>query len=236
MSHMQSELERVHIRFVRQTGVDGKKLSYPHPQFSDWSYKYLHGRLWSAKELGCYLSHIECLRSFLASDFSYALILEDDLQIDPNLLHLLNESLKYSKDWDMLRLSSVNKGRWWPTIPLTDKHSLAVCLTREKGAGGYFVNRKAAKKMIRWLLPMRLAWDIAFDLEWLMGFKTLGVAPLPIRQNDGFESQIQHSVLNTKLRGNAKYFTVLPFRCVLEVMRVLYRSYHFLRTRLFGGG
>ena len=32
--------------------------------------------------------------------------------------------------------------------------------------------------MVDRLLPMRLSWDIAFDLEWLLGFRTLGLHPL----------------------------------------------------------
>ncbi len=80
----------------------------------------------------------------------------------------------------MLRLSSVNHGKWWPVRKM-GVHSLAVCLTREKGAGGYLVDRKTEACMVKKLLPVRLAWDIAFDLEGLLGFKTLGVYPLPVQ-------------------------------------------------------
>jgi glycosyl transferase, family 25 len=233
MAHMSAELKRIGIPFIRQAGVVGMKLPYPNEDFSDWSYKYLHGRGWAPRELGCYLSHIECLRSFLRTDSDYALILEDDVRIAEDLTATLALAMNFSADWNMLRLSTVNHGKWWSVRRLGDK-SLAVCLTREKGAGGYMVDRVAAACMLKRLMPMRLAWDIAFDLEWLLGFKTLGVYPLPIDQNSGFETQIQQDLQGIKLKGRGKYLTVVPFRLCLEVSRLFYRSVRLLLLKIRG--
>lgn len=222
MAHMDSELARVQIPYIRQPGVVGMELPYPNENFSEWSYKYLHGRRWAPRELGCYLSHIQCLRNFLQTDAPYALILEDDVKLDDNLKDILERAIEHAADWNMLRLSSVNNGKWWPVRKI-GTHSLALCLTREKGAGGYLVDRKAAACMVKKLLPMRLAWDIAFDLEWLLGFKTLGVYPLPIQQKNGFATQIQQDLLNIKIRTKMIYLTVLPFRTILELSRLIFR-------------
>lgn len=235
MAHMASELARVGIPFVRQSGVVGIQLPYPNENFSDWSYKYLHGRGWAPRELGCYLSHIECLRSFLRTDSKYALILEDDVQIDGDLKHVIDQAILFPASWNMLRLSTVNSGKWWPVKSL-GQYDLAVCLTREKGAGAYVVDRKAAARMVKWLMPMRLAWDIAFDLEWFMGFKTLGVHPKPVRQNAGFDTQIQQDLNGIKIKGKWKYLTVVPFRLFLEVSRLIYRSFRLMKLRIFQPG
>jgi len=82
------------------------------------------------------------------------------------------------------------------------------------------------------LLPMRLAWDIAFDLEWFLGFKTLGISPMPITQESDFETQIQQDLNLIKSKGYKKYITVFPFRLVLEVSRLLYRSIRLLKLKL----
>lgn len=227
MAHMDAELARVQIPYIRQPGVVGTELPYPNENFSDWSYKYLHGRRWAPRELGCYLSHIQCLRNFLETDAPYALILEDDVRLDDNIKDILARAIQHAPDWNMLRLSSVNHGKWWPVRKL-GTHSLAVCLTREKGAGGYMVDRKAAACMVKKLLPMRLAWDIAFDLEWLLGFKTLGVYPLPVQQKTGFETQIQQDLKYIKIKNKIIYGSVLSFRFFLEATRFLYRSLLFL--------
>ncbi len=228
MAHMDAELKRVTIPYIRQPGVVGMELPYPNENFSDWSYKYLHGRRWAPRELGCYLSHIQCLRNFLQTDASYALILEDDVKLDDNIKGILERAIAHASDWNMLRLSSVNHGKWWSVRKL-GSHSLAVCLTREKGAGGYLVDRKAAACMVKKLLPMRLAWDIAFDLEWLLGFKTLGVYPLPVQQKTGFETQIQQDLQNIKIKSKMIYLTVLPFRIILELSRFISRVVYFCR-------
>ena len=211
MAHMDAELARLQIQYIRQAGVPGMQLPYPNEHFSDCAYKYLHGRRWAPRELGCYLSHIQCLRNFLQTDARYALILEDDVKLDDDIKAILERAMEHAADWNMLRLSTVNNGKWWPVRKM-GSHSLSVCLTREKGAGGYFVDRKAAACMVRKLLPMRLAWDIAFDLEWLLGFKTLGVYPLPVQQNIDFETQIQQDLKNIKLKNKFIYFSVVPFR------------------------
>lgn len=229
MAHMDAELKRVQIPYIRQRGVVGMDLPYPNENFSDWSYKYLHGRRWAPRELGCYLSHIQCLRNFLQTDAPFALILEDDVKLDDNIKEILESAIEHASDWNMLRLSSVNQGKWWPVRKI-GSHSLSVCLTREKGAGGYLVDRKAAACMVKKLLPMRLAWDIAFDLEWLLGFKTLGIYPLPVHQNTAFETQIQQDLANIKFKSKYIYLSVTLFRIFLEISRLVSRL--ILMTKL----
>lgn len=230
--HMQSVLGCLNIPFVRQSGVVGIELPFPNVNFSAWSYKYLHGRQWAPRELGCYLSHVECLKKFIDSDADYALILEDDVTIHHDLVKLIDSAMGFRADWNMLRLSTVNHGKWWSVRDLGNGSNLAVCLTREKGAGGYLVDRKAAAQMIKHLLPMRLAWDIAFDLEWLLGFKTLGIYPMPISQQSDFESQIQNDLQQIKIKGILKYATVTPFRTFIEVSRLVYRVVVLMKMKL----
>lgn len=230
MAHMQAQLQGARLDYRRVAGVDGSRLEQPHKDFSERSYRYLHGRHWAPRELGCYLSHIKALQAFLASDARYALILEDDVRIDPDIQTVLQAALAHRAHWNMLRLSTVNSGRWWPVRRL-GAANLAVCLTREKGAGAYLVDRVAAKRMVEQLLPMRLAWDIAFDLEWLLGFKTLGVYPMPVEQNAVFETQIQMDLARIKVRGRLKYLTVAPFRLFVESSRLVYRLQRLIALR-----
>ena len=69
---------------------------------------------------------------------------------------------------------------------------------------------------------MRLAWDIVFDLEWLLGFKTLGVYPLPVQQKNGFETQIQQDLQNIKIKSYLIYITVLQIRTIMEMSRLFF--------------
>ena len=92
MAYIDAELKRIQIMYIRQPGLVGVELSYPNENFSDWSYKYMHGRRCAPRELGCYLSHIQCMSNFLHTDVPYALILEDDVKLDDNIKHILERA------------------------------------------------------------------------------------------------------------------------------------------------
>ena len=91
------------------------------------------------------------------------------------------------------------------------------------------INRKAAATFRRRLLPMRLAWDIAFDLEYLWGLKALAVAPYPVVPDEGAPTQIQNDINSFKL-PSTRYLTVFPYRAAVESARVAMRSLLYART------
>ncbi len=76
---MSERLSAIGLTAERIEAVDGKALTFPIPQFSEISYKLLHGRRTCPPEVGCYLSHVECARRLLRSKADFALILEDDV-------------------------------------------------------------------------------------------------------------------------------------------------------------
>jgi glycosyl transferase, family 25 len=216
---IERQLRNLGITFTRISAIDGNALTLPIPEVSEWSHKLLHGRYISPSEVGCYLSHIKAIDLFLATNLDYCLILEDDAVLDKDLKAIINAAIAYHDDWDILRLSTVNTGRHFIVRKIKNR-GLGVCFTREKGAAGYVLNRRAARRFRRWLLPMRLAYDIAFDLEYFLGLKALAVKPLPISQRTEFATQIQTSI--RKLPA-WRYLTVFPFRTILEVSRVVCR-------------
>lgn len=231
---MNRETAAVGIAAERVPAVIGRNLSFPIPEFSELSYKILHGRRLKHGEVGCYLSHVECARRFLASDADLCLILEDDVSFQPDFLQTVDSAAKNSDAWDILRLTTVSRGRKFPFRKLTSGRSLSMALTREKGSGAYMINRKAARWITKRLVPMRLAYDIAFDLEFLSGLKGAFVTPLVASQDSEFESQIQANINAHKL-PRWRYLTVLPYRTYLEVSRFLARSGLLLWHKLRNG-
>jgi glycosyl transferase family 25 len=222
LRRMEVKCAEAGLSFERITAVDGLSLSFPHEAFSARSYRYLHGRKVIPAEVGCYLSHVECARRFLASDASHALILEDDVSFPEDFNQLLSNLVAESQDWDILRLSTVNKGVKFSFRKLGYGRSLAKSFTREKGAGAYVINRKAAVWICGKLLPMRLSYDIAFDLEYLVGLRSVFVEPIPVSQSDERASQIQNDINGSKY-SKIRYITVLPYRIWLEFSRVALR-------------
>ncbi|WP_410216704.1 glycosyltransferase family 25 protein [Paracoccus sp. (in: a-proteobacteria)] len=231
LARMQVKCAAAGLEFERVAAVDGSMLTFPNPEFSESGYKYLHGRRVIPAEVGCYLSHVECARRLLASDAEHALILEDDVAFPADFKELLISTMDCRSDWDILRLSTMNTGPKFSYRRLPGGRSLAIALTREKGAGAYIINRKAALWITRKLMPMRLSYDIAFDLEYLDGLRSVFVDPVPVSQRDEGSSQIQNNIRAYKY-PKTRYLTVLPYRTWLEVTRLTLRAACYLRLSI----
>ena len=232
LAAMTEKLQAAILEYERVPGVNGRAITFPIKEFSELSYKLLHGRRTTPAEVGCYLSHVDCARRLLAGHADLGLILEDDVSFEPDFLNSVDCAAMHPTDWDILRLTTVNRGRKYPFKPLEDGRSLALALTREKGAGAYVINREAARWIVNRLIPMRLAYDIAFDLEYLDGLKAAFVDPQPASQYSEHETQIQSNMQQYKL-PRWRYLTVLPYRAYLEVSRFFSRGFQLLRNRFF---
>ncbi|HAW20616.1 MAG TPA: glycosyl transferase [Flavobacteriales bacterium] len=189
MAHMRSELNQVQIDFTRIEAVLGDELSEPINDFDERRFNQLTGKHRNKREIGCYFSHIKALKSFLETSAEHALILEDDIHLPDTLPALLGEAIKHSAHWDLLRLTSSRKGDFINIAQLDDAHQLAYNAKVLKNTGAYLINRNAAERCIKYLLPMRLPYDVALDREWDCGFKTACITPFPIKLED-FPGQI----------------------------------------------
>ncbi len=224
LTAMRAKLEQVGLRFERVAAVDGSSIDFPTPEFSEFSFRFMHGRRRNPGEVGCYLSHVECARRLLASQGEFALVLEDDLEFPSDIVDIIEAALRRRAQWDILRLSTVSSGRKFGVCKLTESRSLAIALTREKGSGAYLINRRAARWFVEKLLPMRLPFDLAFDLEFFQGLTSAFVTPVPINQQLDLPSQIQGILpLRRYHRSRAHYLTVMPFRVFVETSRLFFR-------------
>ena len=112
MESMDSQLQSLGISYTRISAVYGEALKEPIPEFDESGYRIRTGKHSNSGEIGCYLSHICALKAFLETDYSHALILEDDAKLPNNLIPLLEASLEASDSWDLLRLSSSREGEY----------------------------------------------------------------------------------------------------------------------------
>tara|TARA_B110000261_G_scaffold164234_1_gene212886 strand:+ start:2223 stop:3041 length:819 start_codon:yes stop_codon:yes gene_type:complete len=119
----------------------------------------------TSKEYACTLSHLEAIRKFSLTDYTHAIILEDDISLEYK--KYWNETLKEvmndaPKDWEILKIQRAPysmkeesnkkyklwdfsyrynekfpKDEWWRRI------------TGDWGAAAYIINNVAAKKLIK---------------------------------------------------------------------------------------
>ncbi|WP_244481563.1 glycosyltransferase family 25 protein [Rhizobium sp. Root1203] len=229
---MQRQFQQLGMGFERVAAIDGAMIDLPHAHYDEAAFRRLHGRLTNPAEVGCYLSHVACAQKLLDSTEAFALILEDDLTLPGDLPVVIAEALAAHAHWDVLRLSTVNSGRKFPIVAMSGDRALAIALTREKGSGAYLINRHAAEWICTRLVPMRLPYDIAFDLEFFAGLRGMFISPEPISQETDFPSDIQQG---GKFRLPLQQrLGVYPFRAVLEIGRVASRAWRLGKYRLIG--
>ncbi len=220
------------IPFRRVTGVDGRALRYPIPEFDEAAYRRRHGKRLDAGQVGCYLSHLKALRAFLESDLDHAVIAEDDASPRSDLRATLDAAIRLGDAWDLLRLCGFHDPHPLPFATLDDpqRSRLCIALTRLCGTGAYLVNRRGAARLVERLLPMRLPIDHAIDREWVLGLRAAMVHPLPVGQFDhAFASQTAAKSL--KLPALRRYWTVFPYRAANETARVCFRLLRWARLR-----
>jgi len=194
LARISGQLQRLGLGYTRLPAVDARALTPTQRALLDEpAYRRKHGMTPVLGELGCYLSHVEAMRLFLASDAACALILEDDVVLHDSLPAVLHGLFQHAARWDMVKLSGVHSGTPVPFLVLAPGHRLAVMLTRCTGSSAYIVNRRAAGAYLHGpqpLLPMSLPYDHVFDQGWRFGLKVRLVTPTPCGHDDQIASTI----------------------------------------------
>ena len=203
---MQS-FESTGLDIIRVSGVDGKELTLPHPDYDERRYRLYHGQRTNRGVVGCYFSHIKALRQFLESNEETALICEDDVSPKPELPQVLQEVLLFKKHWDFLRMSSRAATTYVPIQKLDLGYRLTIPIYWVMGAEAYLVNRKAAERIIKFSLPMYLPYDHAYEQNWRMDLTAMMIVPFPIVLNE----HCRYSTIDTADHLTRGVRTKLPF-------------------------
>jgi len=219
------------LGFTRISGVLGRELTLPHPQYRDASFAMRHGHKTNYGQIGCYFSHLKSLKAFLDSPHQHAIIAEDDALPDANLAEIAARAIDFQSTWDVLRLSGFHNPHPQPYASLMGEYELCVCFTRLCGTGAYMLTRHAAEVLLDKLDPMLVPIDHAIDREWVYGLRSAAVIPLPIKQTaHRFASQCTGSK-DPKLPWYVRYWTVFPYRAWTETSRIIHRSRQFHSAR-----
>jgi glycosyl transferase, family 25 len=191
LARIQAQLEALGLPWLRLAAVDARAFTPEQSaQLDEAGYRRKHGMRPVGGELGCYLSHVEVMRRFLASDALYALVLEDDVLLKPALPAVLQGLVAHASRWDMVKLSAVHSGTPVPVLKLAPGHDLCVMLSRCTGSSAYAINRRAATAYLQGLLPMSLPYDHVFDQGWRFGLKVRLVSPTPCGHDEQIASTI----------------------------------------------
>ena len=180
MDSIRANLEALGLPFERLSAVMGKDV----PEWEklvDMSAYAWRNRLDTprAGEVGCYLSHLKAMETFLRTDAPWCVILEDDVEVLPACGEVLR-SLGEKDDWDLVKLFNFHSGLPVKKRALGADHHLVVHLTRTTSSAAYVVNRLAAKTLLKSMRPITEQVDHALDRPWETGLRTRGIRPMPV--------------------------------------------------------
>ena len=112
LQSVDAQLKQQGIAYERVPAFDGRKM---HPSacelYNEKKAIAYMGRSLLGGEIGCYLSHLNCAKKFLESNAPYALVLEDDVQINCKLKQVIESFLQYAEneknqDWDLINIGA----------------------------------------------------------------------------------------------------------------------------------
>jgi glycosyl transferase, family 25 len=119
-----AQLVESNLEYTRVSAFDGRSKKVSDFDFIDHDqmFKYL-GRSLSGGEIGCYLSHVDCVKRFLATDADICVVLEDDFKvIDYHFLDRLIESVSFlSLGWHVINFGNQKNKIYSPVKYVDDK-------------------------------------------------------------------------------------------------------------------
>jgi glycosyl transferase family 25 len=190
LDHMQKQLARAGVVFVRQPGILGDAVP---AELKSYFYHASGKPRTGMKrgEIGCYASHLRALKRVADGDYGdVALIMEDDLDIVPNLLEIVAEARAVlPAHWDIVRLSNPPRRAYAPLAKIGGRHYLARYSKIPNSAGAYLVTRAGAQKFLRHGVR-GLTFDDDLRRPWFHGMETFGIVPPPIQAGATRQSSI----------------------------------------------
>ena len=219
-----SQIEKFDLPVERVSAINGKDLHPPYKYYKEKKFNIFFGKKTNPNVVAVFYSHLKALSQFLESDYDLCIILEDDACISKNFDVYINDIIKTSDRWDLLRLSATRKSIFFNRKLLKSGNFLATNLTMLKGLCCYSINRNGARKLLDNLIPFYLPVDIAIENDWLLKIKSMCLIPFPVKdaiahkKNDLFQSQIPRGTKIPYFRFTAKMHNFIQKCC-----RVIYR-------------
>ena len=157
-----------HLELVRVPAIDGTQIPPTNRvDFDELAFMRNNGRTMLPGEYGCYRSHLKALAAFLESREPLGIIVEDDIQLQPDLVARVEAAFNALASADVIKLFN-HRVVWF-------KCSVRTALGDEIGraahgplgsAACYAVTRAGAAKLSTALVQMEYPWDIALERGW----------------------------------------------------------------------
>jgi GR25 family glycosyltransferase involved in LPS biosynthesis len=188
--------------------------------------------------MGCAESHLTLLREIAEGDSEFVCILEDDAELSPEALQLLDmATLRSFPSFDVLRLQSRARRGKRIAIPIAKLRGFDVVATYRHQAAttGQIFSRQGARKIIAGVSYLRVAIDVALFLDnCVMGLRVIETRPSLVRPHAPLLSTIgpgqkpPHLALETLLQ---KHLRTRELRNIVSFVAA-WKLHELFRVRL----
>lgn len=223
MASIKKNIHSFGLNFIRIPAILGKSVP-------DWK-QLVDEKLYSARnrrtmprlgEVGCYLSHLKAMETFLLTNEPWCVILEDDTEVLPDFLKVL-EKLNTRKDWDLVKLFNFHSGMPFRMRKLTQEHKLVLHFTRTTSSAAYVINRKAAEVLLKTMLPISEQVDHALDRPWETHLQIRGIRPMPVALAPvAVNTTIDYSERAGNRLSFSRWLRLFISRATKEIQRFMY--------------
>lgn len=216
---MAKRLNPLRVSYTFFKAVNGHALDIDTlPDYDKMRRRLYFGRDLSKGEIGCLLSHRAVYQHMVDNNIERAIVLEDDVHIDPGFPQVVRDILQSPVKWDVIRFLAYEKvqkiGRDIFTLPtLTGEgkpHVLARIPTTSGGAYGYMLTQHAAREFLRHMQKNALPVDILHGYVWRTGLETFILRPSPVAADLENESTIGLSRYDKKSQLSGWQKAVYP--------------------------
>lgn len=247
--YISDHLSKMGIPFVITKAVNGYELSEEelNKEYSAQKTFDLHGRYLGKGEVGCSLSHRNIYREIIADELKESIILEDDVELDPDFKNHVEVAIKNAgQEWDVIFLGQhIFKSRvrsvsvsFWNRSRISQKHIMGDPVEMISGTYGYIVSLAGAKKLLKMTDPIVSPADYYTGDFKKLKIKVIVPAVVHIAPQYSDDSHIaeerKHLIVNRVINyTNFEKFKMV-IRKVQKTLR-LRKTYRFVRnhTSLF---
>lgn len=179
LTYATSALAKQGIDFVRISAFDGRKADpVLFSEYDEQKTLNYMGRQLTGGELGCYFSHLNCVKLFLQTDADFVVVLEDDMTPSENLagkIHKLLQGLN-DKPWHLINIGA-NKRKIFTPLFHIENHEVAQAHYFPMTTTGIIWNKDGAKAFVEQGVPIYAPVDNFFR-DWLTQ-SNLGISVYP---------------------------------------------------------
>ena len=222
---LQAHAQEYDLTVQRIPAVDGKLLKPEEKQnFDDAGFRRDHGKIASAAEIGCYLSHMKALEMIAAGADDAGVIIEDDIRFSDDFIPAVESAMRL-QGWDVIKLIHNRLVGFRPVEQLTGDVSIGRTTHGPLGnAGAYIVSKEGAAKLLQALQTMHLPYDVALERGWAGSYRFFTASKAVVSNANESASTISediHTYSRAKLPAYKRVSTLF-FRLKDYLYRLFY--------------